>query len=249
LLKTLEEPAEFIHLVLLSSEPAALLETVISRCREVEFSPLSAAAVEEALAERSDADELERRAATRLCGGDVDTGEYLLSEPGRRLRRAAGESIRAAREGGAESAPWRELLTSAEEAGAGEAERVEEAVLAEAEESGEPKAKTRARKAATEAAKRAGRRARTEILDLGLALCTMWARDLAATTEGSGELAYNADRAAELERLAAGLDPVAARQAGERIMDTRARLRVNVSEELALESLFFGLEELLGPPA
>ena len=42
LLKTLEEPPEFAHLILLSSEPEALLETIASRCQPVEFAPLSA---------------------------------------------------------------------------------------------------------------------------------------------------------------------------------------------------------------
>ncbi len=41
LLKTLEEPPEFVHLILLTSEPAALLETIASRCQPVDFAPLS----------------------------------------------------------------------------------------------------------------------------------------------------------------------------------------------------------------
>ena len=40
LLKTLEEPPEFVHLILLSSEPEALLETIASRCQPVDFAPL-----------------------------------------------------------------------------------------------------------------------------------------------------------------------------------------------------------------
>ena len=40
LLKTLEEPPEFDHLLLLSAEPEALLETITSRCQEVSFGPL-----------------------------------------------------------------------------------------------------------------------------------------------------------------------------------------------------------------
>ncbi len=39
LLKTLEEPPAFVHLILLSSEPEALLETVASRCQPVDFAP------------------------------------------------------------------------------------------------------------------------------------------------------------------------------------------------------------------
>jgi hypothetical protein len=38
---------------------------------------------------------------------------------------------------------------------------------------------------------------------------------------------------------AEGLDPRAARRAAELVLDTRRRLRVHVSEELALEALFY----------
>src|SRR6476661_790727 len=46
LLKTLEEPPGFAHLILLSSEPEALLETVSSRCQIVDFAALPTEAVE-----------------------------------------------------------------------------------------------------------------------------------------------------------------------------------------------------------
>ncbi len=52
LLKTLEEPPDFAHLILLSSEPEALLETVASRCQPVDFAPLPLAVLEAALAEQ-----------------------------------------------------------------------------------------------------------------------------------------------------------------------------------------------------
>jgi DNA polymerase-3 subunit delta' len=245
LLKTLEEPPEFTHLVLVSSEPGALLETVVSRCRPVQFMPLPVEVIEEQLRAGGSGVESEWRAAARLCGGDADVAAYLLTDAGRKLRAGVESCLRAARGGRVGEGPWRVLLEGAEHAGAEAAERTEEAVLADAEASGDPKAKSRGRRDAAEAAKRAGRRQRTESLDLGLALCGMWARDLAAVAEGLPELAYNVDRVDELSADAGGLDPVAARKAGERILDTRARLRVNVSEELALESLFYRLEDLL----
>ena len=49
LLKTLEEPPGFAHLILLSSEPEALLETIASRCQPIEFAALPSEAVEAAL--------------------------------------------------------------------------------------------------------------------------------------------------------------------------------------------------------
>src|SRR4051812_7936530 len=46
LLKTLEAPPEFVHLILLTSEPDALLETIASRCQPVDFAPLSSEVLE-----------------------------------------------------------------------------------------------------------------------------------------------------------------------------------------------------------
>ena len=108
-----------------------------------------------------------------------------------------------------------------------------------------PQAVRRRAKEAEDLARRSGRRARTETVDLGLALLGSWMRDLAAAAEGGPELALNSDRTAELAELAEGLDGRRARRAGELVLDTRRRLTVNVSEPLALEALAFRLEFLL----
>jgi DNA polymerase-3 subunit delta' len=89
--------------------------------------------------------------------------------------------------------------------------------------------------------RRTERRARTQALDLGLALCCAWYRDLAATASGADEVILNTDRLDQLAEDADGLDPARARTALEWVLDTRRRLRVNVSEELALEALWLRL--------
>ena len=116
-----------------------------------------------------------------------------------------------------------------------------------AEEFGEsdgPSARRRAREG-EEAAKRATRRARTAALDLGLGLIGRLVRDLAAVADGAPELVLNSDRREPLEADADGLDRRRARRGAELAMDTRRRLQVNVSEELALEALLHRLESLL----
>ena len=178
LLKTLEEPPEFVHLILLSAEPAALLETVTSRCQPVEFAPLPVEAVEAELSGVGDPDEV--AAAARLAAGDLDRARALLADAGRELRAEAERCAEAAIEGESASAPWKRLLKTAEEAGAG----VEDATRAALEEEKAAGVKRSAREIADEA-KRAGRRRRTEVLDLGLALLAAWFRDLAATAAGA----------------------------------------------------------------
>ena len=78
LLKTLEEPAPFAHLILITSEPEALLETVRSRCRPIRFAPLAAAAAAEPA----------RRARPGLVGGRA-ARRRAAGRRRRRARRAA----------------------------------------------------------------------------------------------------------------------------------------------------------------
>jgi len=239
LLKTLEEPPEFVHLILLSSDQEGLLETVASRCQTVEFAPLPAEVLErELMAEGAAADEA--AAAARLAAGDVERARLLLSERGRELRAEAERCVGAALEGRCAGAPWKALLDRAQTAGAD--------TEAEAREALEEEAKAgvkRSAKDVSDAAKRAGRRRRTEILDLGFELCAAWLRDLAAVASGAEEVAFNRDRLEQLRAQAAGLDPASARRGAELVQEARRGLNLNVSEELALEALFFRLEALL----
>jgi DNA polymerase-3 subunit delta' len=273
LLKTLEEPPAFVHLILITSEPATLLETVASRCQPVEFAPLPLEAIEAAL-EGGPPEEM--AAAARLSAGSADVARFLLSERGRSLRAQSLALARAAlgasapdpaapapapsesaapapapsdptapaspASTGAEHphAPWQALLSGAESAGA-YAETLAREALDEQTAAG---IKRSAREIVDEA-KRVGRRRRTAVLDLGLGLCTAWFRDLAATASGAADVTFNRDRLAELEAQASGLDAGSARRAAELVQDTRRRLDLNVSEELALEALYFRLERVL----
>jgi DNA polymerase-3 subunit delta' len=251
LLKTLEEPPNFVHLILLSSEPEILLETIASRCQPVDFAPLSAEILEELLADgpisraqddisahRPPQDEV--AAAARLAAGDLERARLLLGPRGREVREDVERCIGAALSGEVASTPWKGLLDRAQAAG----EDVEAATREVLEEESKAGLKRTVRDIADES-KRAGRRRRTEILDLGLELCAAWFRDLAATASGAEEVAFNRDRLDQLRSQAAALDPGAARHAAETVQETRRSLDLNVSEELALEALFFRLEREL----
>ena len=237
LLKTLEEPPSFDHLLLLSAEPEALLETIASRCQEISFVPLPPEAVAAQLAEQGSEPEI--AAAARLAGGDVERARFLLSEGGRGLRREAEGMARAAVDPGAGGAPWKALLDAADEAG-----KQAEGAARELMESDEA-ARKRSQKETGEEARRVGRRRRTEVLDLGLELCAAWLRDVGAVAAGAEDVVLGSDRISELREDASGLDPVAARRSVELVQDTRRRLDLNVSEELALEALFFRAQRQL----
>ncbi len=248
LLKTLEEPPEFVHLILLSSEGEGLLETVASRCQVIDFAPLPAEVLEAQLAggtetvlsgpESARRDEI--AAAARLAAGDLERARLLLGERGRQLRAEAERCVGAALEGETAGAPWKALLGDAQGAG----EDAEEAAREALEEESKAGVK-RSAKEIGDGAKRAGRRRRTEILELGFELCATWLRDLAAVAAGAEEVVFNRDRLDRLREQAEGLDPAQARRGAELVQETRRGLDLNVSEELALEALFFRLETLL----
>jgi DNA polymerase-3 subunit delta' len=254
LLKTLEEPPGFVHLILLSSEPEILLETIASRCQPVDFAPLSAEVLEAELAAAVDGPEAsvmwtdsaqrpsegEIAAAARLAAGDLERARLLLGPRGREVREDVERCVAATLSGEVASSPWKGLLDRAQAAG----EDVEAATREVLEEEAKAGLKRTARDIADES-KRAGRRRRTEILDLALELCAAWFRDLAAVGSGAEDVAFNRDRLEQLRSQATGLDPAAARRAAETVQETRRGLDLNVSEELALEALFFRLEREL----
>ena len=237
LLKTLEEPPEFVHLILLSSDQEGLLETVASRCQAIDFAPLPAEVLEEELAGEGAGAPDEVAAAARLAAGDMERARLLLSDEGQALRADAERCVTAALQGKCAGAPWKALLDRAQAAGA-EAEGAAREALEEDAQAGIK----RSAKDVNDAARRAGRRRRTEILQLGFELCAAWLRDLAVVASGAEEVAFNRDRLDRLRAQANGLDAARARRGAELVEETRRGLNLNVSEELALEALFFRLE-------
>jgi len=239
LLKTLEEPPAYVHLILLSSEPEGLLETIASRCQPVDFAPLPVAVLEAQLVaaeEAAGASPEEIAAAARLAAGDLERARLLLSPTGRELRGVIESTLAAVLADELSGTPWARLLARATAAGE-EEEAAAREVLEEESQAG----LRRTAKDIADGAKRAGRRRRTEILDLGLELCALWLRDLAALAAGAEEVVFGRDRLDVLRSQTAAADPAWARAGAAAVQDTRRGLDLNVSEELALEALFYKL--------
>ncbi|HEX5307579.1 MAG TPA: hypothetical protein VFW38_00700 [Solirubrobacteraceae bacterium] len=244
LLKTLEEPPAYAHLILLAEHREDVLPTVASRCQAVRFDPLGSEQIEQLLTQADPAlESLRARACARLSGGDLRLAELLAGEVGAGLRDAAEGYVRAALAGRAGERSWAILLESAKAAGvvaaSAHAERVgEQAELLPSRE------RRRHEREGGEAAKRIERRARTQTLDLGLRLAELWLRDAWCTAEDAEELVLAVDRLAQLRDDAAGRAGEQLRAGVELVRDTRLRLALNVSEELALEALAYRLAEL-----
>ncbi len=245
LLKTLEEPPPFAHLVLLAPSPGEVLPTIVSRCQLVRFDPLPSTRIEERLAADFEGGASGQLAAcARLALGDARLAGRLAGAWGRALRERVEAFVGGALRGETAERPWVGLLEVAKDAGAEVGETLAARVAQELELLPAKERKRHEREAA-DAQRRAERRARTGALDLALRLAERWLRDVWCVAEGAGELVYAVDRRPELERDAAGRPPARLREGVELVQDTRLRLPLNVSEELALEALAYRLQTLL----
>jgi DNA polymerase III subunit delta' len=241
MLKTLEEPPPFAHLLLLTDRREDVLATISSRCQLIRFDPLPWVRIAQGL---EGVEEDRARACARLALGDAGRAARLASEEGVALRARAEEFVRATLAGATERRPWLGLLDLAKSAGAAAGEHAQQRLAAELEFVPSKERKKYEREG-LDSRRRGERRARTRTLDLALGLAELWLRDVLCVREGAGELVYAVDRRAELEGDAEGREPARLREAMELVGATRLSLALNVSEELALEALAYRVEALL----
>jgi DNA polymerase-3 subunit delta' len=251
MLKTLEEPAPFVHMVLLTDRLVEVLPTIRSRCQLVRFEAPSddeLATMVQALGVSAET----ALACARLSLGDGDRARELASAEGQELRAGAEAFARAAVAGrAATDKPWAAMLAGVR--ARGEATRVELEARAGAEAELYPrKERKRIETEWGERIRRARRRVETSALDLALQTVSLWFADLAHLAWGAEDLVRHCDRLEQL-RADAGLnpqrrhrsDPQRLHKAVELVEDTRLRFQLNVSEELACEALAYRLERVL----
>jgi DNA polymerase III subunit delta' len=240
LLKTLEEPPPFVHLLLLTERREDVLPTIASRCQQVRFDPAPPARVAASL---TGVQEPEALSCARLALGDGDLAARFASERGRTLRAGAERYVRGAIAGRTQDRPWLELLEAARAAGGAAGEAVQERLAAEAELL-PSKERKRHEREGMDARRRAERRARTRTLQDALQIAELWLRDLLCVKSGASELVHALDRASELEQDAELLSVAALERGIDLVAATRLSLDLNVSEELALEALAYRLQEI-----
>jgi DNA polymerase-3 subunit delta' len=238
MLKTLEEPPPFTHLLLLADRREDVLATISSRCQAVRFDPLPSAIT----AARLEGVDGERaRACARLAIGDAGLAARLAGDEGSALRARAEEFVRCALTGQTGGRPWLGLLDAAKAAGVAAGEHSQE--LMERDLEMVPgKERKRYEREGADARRRGERRVRTQTLDLALRISELWLRDMLCVGQGAPELVYAVDRLAEIQQDAGGCDPAALERGIGLIAGTRLSLSLNVSEELALEALAYRLQ-------
>jgi DNA polymerase-3 subunit delta' len=242
LLKTLEEPPSYVVLLLLTDRPTQVLPTIASRCQAVRFDPPTTDQLAERLERQGFSPDI-AQAAARLSLGDGEKAVKLASGDGLKLRQAAEAFARAPLHGQVADKPWRALLERAKQAGADAKAEVEKQLQDELQYL--PKKEHKRRETEfTERARRADRRAATQALDHALQLVGLWYRDLAVLEAGAPELVFHCDRLGTLQQDQGRPN---LRTAQELVDETRSRLILNVSEELACEALAYRLEATLAP--
>ncbi len=267
MLKTLEEPAPFVHLILITDRLAQVLPTIRSRCQLVRFDAPAAEQVAAELA-ATGVEPLAALACARLGLGDAAVSRELASGQGAELRSAAERYARAALAGeSAELEPWQGLLEAVRARGETLCAEIEQLKAADLDLYPR-REKKRVETEWTDRIRRARRRTETAELDRALQLVSLWFSDLAALAWGAGDLVRHVDRAEQLAADAdagadaagldaagvdvAGADAGAARRAArlyeaiELVENTRIRFALNVSEDLACEALAYRLERTLG---
>ena len=194
MLKTLEEPPPFVHLLLLTERREDVLPTIASRCQHVRFDPLPP--------------ERDRRAASRAWRasgrwpargwpqGDAGLAARLAGEEGGRCAsRARGASCAGALAGATEERAVAGAAGGRQGRGRRGPGRRPRSALQRASSSCCPRKRAQTpRTRGAEGRRRGERRARTETLDLGLRLAELWLRDLLCLCEGAPELVLAVDR-------------------------------------------------------
>ena len=203
MLKTLEEPAAFAHLVLLTDRPGEILPTIASRCQHVRFDAPSA---DEIAARLHGIEPATAQACARLGLGDGERAALLAFGDGPKLRASAEAFARGALHDDLAQRPWLEILVRAKALG-DEAQVAVEARLAEELDYLPTRDRKRAEREGAEAAKRAARRARAGALDQALQLAGLWFRDVAAVADGAPEVVHAVDRLDALREDARGARP------------------------------------------
>ncbi|MBI2691000.1 MAG: AAA family ATPase [Solirubrobacterales bacterium] len=245
MLKTLEEPAQYVHFVLMTAQPERVLPTISSRCQTVRFDAIPASAIAAIL--ESEGIEADRAAScAALSSGDVALARELAGEDGDAMRSEAGRIVGCALRGvSGRERPWEGVLSRAQEAGELEEQRTLARLEADLEAFPSGREKTAAHKVGEQAAHRIARRVRSDSLDRSLRICALLLRDIAAAAGGAPDLVLAQDRATSIVKSADGRALAPLIDAAHAVEATRRQLGRNVAEELTLQALSFRLDRLL----
>ncbi|AGS70919.1 DNA polymerase III subunit delta' [Streptomyces collinus] len=251
-LKAVEEPAPRTVWLLCAPSVEDVLPTIRSRCRHLNLTTPSVAAVADMLVRRDGIEPEVAASAARATQGHVDRARRLATDPAARERRAAvlrlplrldevGACLRAAQE--LVDAAAEDAKQLAEEMDGKETDELK-AALGAVQGGRMPRGTAGVMKDLEEMQKRRRTRTQRDSLDVALGDLTGFYRDVLALQLGSRVAIANADTAdseAALDRLARGSTPESTLRRIEAIAACREALDRNVAPLLAVEAMTMAL--------
>ncbi|MFC8369705.1 MULTISPECIES: DNA polymerase III subunit delta' [unclassified Streptomyces] len=248
-LKAVEEPAPRTVWLLCAPSIEDVLPTIRSRCRHLNLSTPSVAAVADMLVRREGVEPDVAAAVARATQGDVDRARRLATDPAARARRASvlklplrvediGGALKAAQELVDVAAEDAKQL--AEEMEAKETEELK-AALGAPQGGRLPRGTAGVIKELEDDQKRRRRRTQRNTLDIALSDLTGFYRDVLALQLGSRVALANGDAEDVLERMARGSSPESTLRRIEAIAACGRALDRNVAPLLAVEAMTMAL--------
>jgi DNA polymerase III subunit delta' len=253
LLKAIEEPAPRTVWLLCAPSAEDLVTTIRSRCRVVTLRVPPSEAVAQVLMERDGVDHDRALAAARAAQGHVGRARRLVTDPSAAARRAAVLQVPVqATSLGPALAVAASLVRSAEDEAKSVTEQLDEPereALRQAfgeGSTGKGVAKAMrgvagAMKDLEDRQKSRATRVKRDTLDGALLDLAAFYRDVLMVQYGADVELANADRLADIRRLAAAGPPEATLRRIEAIMRCRERLTLNVAPLLAVEEMTISL--------
>ncbi len=252
LLKSIEEPAARTVWLLCAPTADDVVATVRSRCRRVDLSTPSPAAIAALLERRDGIDPAMAAFAARVSQGHVGRARALARNEGARIRRAEVLKLpgRLVSIGACLTAAANMVDAATEEAGlvTADLDTREKAELSEALGFGASGARPRNAQAALkdleDQQKARSKRLQRDSLDRVLTELTTYYRDVLAVQTGARAALVNAELAEQIGRQARLSPPEATVGKLDAILACRTALETNVAPLLAMESLMISLAEL-----
>ncbi|MCX6363835.1 MAG: DNA polymerase III subunit [Actinobacteria bacterium] len=248
LLKSIEEPPDYVYFLLVTDRLERVLPTIVSRCQLVEFRPLSDTVVASYLRESHGLDGVAAEALARLSGGAVERAERLAGDAQRRadyLRHASAVAGLAPGVSDPDSpAAFIGVLERHQKQITDEAQEKLKARVGELERQFQDKRDLNwYTKKAEERARREESRLRRVAAQDAVDLLGAWVRDLWVVACGASDVLWNCDRAGDLAVAAVATPDYYARLMAV-VARTRKDLYLNIDQKLALQALFARFEEV-----
>ena len=244
-LKTLEEPADDVVMILLGRTRESVLPTIVSRCQVVPFRHIPASEAAGIVAQNTGADPAQARQAIEACGGSITLAVAFLRAPGsERLAfrtRLFSDLAMLQRADDWDVVEMARALVEASKAPLDEVRASQEAELAE---NADFLAKSAIRQ--IEARNKRQLSAKTsEYLRQTTAMVRSWLRDGLMVACGTPELVINTDVRDSLVALFSGADAAVIAAACSKVDECERALAYNVSPETCLDTLLFDVREVV----